>query len=103
MTKQSYGVSFAVAIGLSVLYVLSNPHIAANALIWLYGAGTLATYNLWKRQPPPPPFGRVLMAEVEKDFSFCGFPVLYGDSYVPCGRIATEGCAYCELHAGRLV
>jgi hypothetical protein len=32
------------------------------------------------------------------EFSFCGYPVLQGGFYVPCGRIATQGCAYCDLH-----
>jgi hypothetical protein len=44
-------------------------------------------------------------------FSFCGFPVPsagqwrpvitdgLGRTLIPCGEIATEGCAYCEKHA----
>jgi hypothetical protein len=32
------------------------------------------------------------------EFSFCGYPVLQAGFYVPCGRLATQGCAYCDLH-----
>jgi hypothetical protein len=33
---------------------------------------------------PPPPF--------------CGYPVLKDGRWVPCGKEATDGCAYCDDH-----
>ena len=33
---------------------------------------------------PPPPF--------------CGYPVLKDGHWVPCGKEATDGCAYCDEH-----
>lgn len=32
---------------------------------------------------------------------FCGFPVPGKIGLIPCGKIATQGCAFCEEHAER--
>jgi hypothetical protein len=32
------------------------------------------------------------------EFSFCGYHILQAGFYVPCGRIASQGCAFCDLH-----